>query len=480
MRRPSLSIGLRLALWFTLLLAIALLAFSWVVYSLQKSSLQRAAEENLEESWALLSTLITVDASGQPRLNIDHDADELNDTFIRLLDRNGGLISDTSETYGDVPLTPAVVARAIREDNDIFSSVPGEDEGTFLLTEPIVDGGNVVGSLQVGQSRQDYVEAMSSLVGTLLKTVPVALLVTALIGWWISSRALKPVNQVTAMARDISGGDLSRRLRLDLPDDEIGRLATTFDEMIERLESMVRRQRQFTADASHELRTPLTAMRGQVDVALSQPRDAESYRGTLAGINNQVLRMTRLVESLLILARSESGTLKLDLEQVDISQLMETARDITAPSATEKGLALRVAPGPTAAVRGDESLLLQMLLNLIDNAIRYTERGEVAIGWEIAGANVELIVQDTGPGIPEEQLERIFEPFYRIDPARAYTRGAGLGLSICRTIARAHGGEIKATTSELGATFVAELPLATEGVAIAPGSRAIAASTLGS
>jgi signal transduction histidine kinase len=129
-------------------------------------------------------------------------------------------------------------------------------------------------------------------------------------------------------------------------------------------------------------------------------------------------------------------------------------------------------------VRGDESLLLQMLLNLIDNAIRYTERGEVAIGWETAGRNVELIVQDTGPGIPEEQLERIFEPFYRIDPSRAYTRGAGLGLSICRTIARAHGGEVSATTSELGATFVAALPLATEGVPSSPGGRAAAASTL--
>jgi heavy metal sensor kinase len=459
MRRPVLSIGLRLTLWYTLVLAVCLVVFSWVVYSMQRGSLREAAEDNLEERSALLASLITVDSNGQPRLQIDTDDSNLDDAFYRLFDRSGNVVIDNSRDYGDVPLTPQVVAQAIREDDDVWSSVPGKDHGTFLLTEPIEVNDSMVGTLQVGQSREEYVDALGSLLSTLLTTVPIALLITAIIGWWISSRALKPVNQVTQTARDITAGDLSRRLNLELPDDEVGRLARTFDEMIERLDQMVRRQRQFTADASHELRTPLTAIRGQVDVALQQPRDEAAYRTTLGFINEQIGRMTRLVEALLMMARSESGALRLELERVDIQELVESARDIAAPLASEKGLALRLVPGPRAAVRGDESLLLQALLNLVDNAIRYTDRGEVAIGWEIVGRNVELIVQDTGPGVPVAAQARIFEPFYRVDAARSNTRGAGLGLSISKSIVEAHGGVISVESSRQGATFVVALPL---------------------
>jgi heavy metal sensor kinase len=404
--------------------------------------------------------MVTVDSTGRPELSFDSSDNNLDDTYHRLLEPSGNVISDSSSDYGDVPPTPNTVARALREGNDIFTSVPGRDGGTFLLTEPVERNGNVIAVLQVGQSREEYLEAMSSLFSVLLTTVPIALLITALIGWLISSRALRPVNQVTAMAREISGGDLSRRLNLDLADDEVGRLARTFDEMIERLDAMVRRQRQFTADASHELRTPLTAIRGQVDVALQQPRDSDAYQATLSYINDQIARMTRLVEALLMLARTESGALRLELERVDVALLVESAREIALPLAEAKGLRLRLARGPDVAVNGDEALLLQVLLNLVDNGIRYTERGEVAIGWEVVGNRVELIVQDTGPGIPMELQDRIFEPFYRVDSSRSNTRGAGLGLSIAQTITQAHGGQVRVSSDRHGAIFVVSLPLA--------------------
>ena len=441
MRLPALSIRLRLTLWYTAILAVCLLAFTFLLYSMVKGELQEGIEDDVEERTALLNGLMTFDAGGRPTLaNLPADK-HLEDTFHRLLDLSGAVISDNSDIYGPVPIQPAALDEA-NSGGDHLGVTSGPDGGTLILTTAIIRNGDVAGYLQVGESREEVVDALSSLISVLFRTLPLALGAAAIVGWWISSRALKPVNQVTAMAREISDGDLSRRLNLQLPNDEVGRLASTFDVMIERLDQMVRRQRQFTADASHELRTPLAAIRGQVDVALRQPRDAGVYRATLTSINGQLQRMTRLVEALLMLARSEAGALRLEEEVIELHTLVDMAREVAAPLAAQKGLVLNVEGGPRGAILGDEALLIQLLLNLVDNAIRYTHRGSVTVGWDVIADNALIYVRDTGPGIAPEHIDRIFEPFYRIDPSRSDTRGTGLGLAICRWIARSHGGEV--------------------------------------
>ena len=441
MRMPALSIRMRLTLWYTVILAVCLLSFTFVLYSMVKGELAEGTEDDLEERAALLTGLLTFDASGRPNL-VDLPADKkLEDTFHRVLDVNGAVITDNSDIYGLVPIQQAALDEA-NSGSDHLSVAPGQDGGTTILTNAVVRNGEVVGFLQVGESREEMVDALGSLVSVLIRTLPLALAIAALVGWWISSRALRPVNQVTAMAREISDGDLSRRLNLHLPNDEVGRLATTFDIMIERLDRMVKRQRQFTADASHELRTPLAAIRGQVEVALRQPRDADSYRTTLTSVNGQLGRMTRLVEALLMLARSEAGALNLEEEVIELHTLVDMAKEIAEPLAAQKGLLLNVERGPRGAIMGDEALLIQLLLNLTDNAIRYTNHGSVTVGWDVISDNALIYVRDTGPGIGREHLERIFEPFYRVDPSRSAVRGTGLGLAICRWIARAHKGEV--------------------------------------
>jgi heavy metal sensor kinase len=303
-------------------------------------------------------------------------------------------------------------------------------------------------------------ETLDSLLLIFAVALPAALVLAGIGGWWISSRALAPIDRVTRTAREISSGsDLSRRLDLDQPDDEVGRLARTFDEMLARLDAAFQRQRQFTADASHELRTPLTAVRGQIEVALERPRDAAEYQRVLAAVNEQVARMTRLVGGLLMLARTDSGALPLQRERVDLGDLVQSVASQVRPLAERKGLRLDVDGDGALFVEGDEDLLLQLMLNLTDNAIKYTAEGSVTLGWRGDARAAAMFVRDTGAGISEEHRRRIFERFYRADASRsAEEGGAGLGLAISRWIAESHGGALSLESDAGGSTFRVTLP----------------------
>jgi heavy metal sensor kinase len=291
---------------------------------------------------------------------------------------------------------------------------------------------------------------------------PVTLAVASLGGIFLAGRALSPIDRLTRLARRISAEDLSQRLDLRLPDDEVGRLARTFDEMIARLEDAFQRQRQFTADASHELRTPLTAIKGQAEVALSRPRDAVAYREVLQAVNEEVDRLIRMVGSLLTLARADAGQISIASEPVSLGDLVDAAVEQVHPMAEKHSLGLRVVSGPSVVLQADEDLLLQLLLNLLDNAIKCTPSGgQVTVGWRVNDREIELQVRDTGVGIGPEHLPHIFDRFYRADKARSRAEGgAGLGLSISRWIAEAHGGSISVWSEPgQGTTFTVTIPL---------------------
>ncbi len=247
-----------------------------------------------------------------------------------------------------------------------------------------------------------------------------------------------------------------------MPDDEVGRLARTLDEMIGRLDDAFRRQRQFTGDASHELRTPLTVIKGEIDVSLQKDREPEDYRQVLLAVNEEVDHLIRLTGSLLTLARADAGRIPLTIEDVDIGEVVTGAVDQARSSARDKGVGMNVDPGPPVTLRADEDLLLQLLLNLLDNAIKYTAAGgEVTVGWGMNGRQVELRVRDTGIGIPSEHLPYLFNRFYRVDQVRSHAQGGvGLGLAICRWVAEAHGGSIRVeSTPDEGSVFMVSLPI---------------------
>jgi len=467
------GIRVRLTLWYLLVLAVVLALFGGGVYFALRESLDDGLEASVRSrSDALLGVIrleaggpvlpeSVVDAAPIPDEDGDFDNDVDDEQFARTWDRSGNVISDAGGEDAEVPARQSVVLPVIRG-AERWVTLPGEEADFNVLVRPIVADGEVVGVLEVGQSHEDIDDTLGALLIILMIAMPITLVLAGIGGLLIAGRALAPVDSVTRLARRISAEDLSGRLDLDLPDDELGRLARTFDEMIARLEAAFRRQRQFTGDASHELRTPLTALKGQVEVALARPRDPDEYRAVLIVVNEEADRLIRLAGSLLALARADAGEIPLSREAISLGDAVAGAVEQVEPVASLRGISLVQEPGPDLVVQADESLLLQLLLNLLDNAIKYTPAGgDVRARWGVDGRSAYVTVSDTGIGIDAEHLPHVFERFYRVDQARTRAEGGtGLGLAISLWIAEAHGGDISASsTPDRGSSFTIRLPL---------------------
>jgi heavy metal sensor kinase len=456
-------IRLRLTLWYVILLAVTLAAFSAGVYLLLRHALYQNLDDSLQSRAGALLSAVQYEGA-RPVLpgqipSGDPDQDE---RFARTFDASGGLSFEDNPALGPVPVDPRALAIALGGRSTTRSIRIGEDAGPMRVeTLPIIRGGAIVGALEVGQSEEDVSDTLTSLLLLLGLAYPLTLAVASLGGVFLAGRALSPIDNITRAARHISAEDLTQRLNLRLPDDEVGRLASTFDGMIARLDDAFRRQRQFTADASHELRTPLTIIKGQIDVSLQKERGPEAYRQVLRAVNEEVDRLIRLAGSLLTLTRADAGQIPLTFESVNIGEIVAGVSEQVRPAATARGVELRVHAGPSVIAQADEDLLLQLMLNLLDNAIKYAPPGgQVTVGCAMNGNRAELWVQDNGIGIPSEHIPRIFDRFYRVDKARSRAEGGvGLGLAICRWIVEAHGGSIHVeSVPGNGSTFTVLLP----------------------
>lgn len=273
-------------------------------------------------------------------------------------------------------------------------------------------------------------------------------------GWWLAVRVVRPVHEIIDQAEAMRAGTLGRRLEADADAREYERLISVLNTMLARLESSFEVQRRFTADASHELRSPLTALRGELELALRRERDPAEYRRVIGSGLQEVERLTSLVQDLLVLARSDAGTMQPRLQATDAAQRVEAVVGRLRPAATRAGLVLGLSADGAAEMLVDPALLEQMVWNLVDNAIRYTPAGgaiEVAVARN--GDAVSVSVSDTGPGVHATERDRIFERFHRGDEARTASGdggGTGLGLSIVRAIVEAHGGRVSVATSPAG------------------------------
>lgn len=354
------------------------------------------------------------------------------------------------------------------EQDDESDDDPDEtplSEGRYLsITTPLIANERKLGSINVKLSLFPLDKKLKAIRWTILGASAVAALLIMIGLGFLIDRALRPVDQIARAAQSISAHDLSQRLNLDLPDDEFGRLARTFDAMIARLDDAFRRQRHFTADASHELRTPLTIIKGVLSLALARPRDAGYYSQVLSEIDKEVDHMRRLVERLLTLARADAEGLTLHRQTVNLGVLLDDLVGHIRPSASAKGLTLTAQLAPDLTVSADPDAITQAVLNLLDNAIKYTSSGQVRLS---ACANsdmdqIRISISDSGPGISAEHLPYIFDRFYRVDRARSREMGgAGLGLPIARELVRAHGGDVTVhSTPGEGSTFTIHLPLA--------------------
>jgi heavy metal sensor kinase len=358
-------------------------------------------------------------------------------------------------------ITPAVALATARRGVTTSQRVvdPATGVRVQVRTTPLREEGRTLAVFGVSLSEEPTLATLQQLRLTLLVLLPLAAAVAALLGYVLTRRTLRPLARMQATAAEISSRDLSRRLGL-AGDDEVGRLAATFDAMLDRLEESFVRERRFVSDASHELRTPVAAVGAIVAVTRAHERSAAEYELALDDVAAENERLNTLVERLLELARGDAG--RIDVTQrVDVSELL---RDVVASldvMAKARGLELIGEIDDGLAVSGDGDGFVQLFVNLVDNAIKYTPSGEVRVRASQADATIRVDVRDTGPGIPLDHLPHVFERFYRGDPSRS-ADGTGLGLPIAAEVAKAHGGRIEIESEEgHGTVCVVTLPAAT-------------------
>ena len=454
------SIRSRLTLWFSLLLFGVLISFGVILYAALRQGLSQADARLLTAHSAQVRAALNVQ-DGQLTVQ---DVAEGNGGAVapgagepwQLWDGNGQLAATAPGPA--LPVSPALLQAPLRGSTieRVLQSGTGED---FLVRiQPVTDGGQLVGVLAVGVSLAGTEGALRLLLEVLLLAIPVTVLIAGLGGLWLARRALAPIAQLTQAAQAIQAGDLSRRLAAPAVDDEVGRLAATLNAMLARLEEAFRRQQRFTADASHELRTPLTIIRATAEEGRSA-RSRVAAQNALTSIEEETQRLEQLVAALLTLARAEADTLPIEQEVVVLHELLADVVDQLAPLAQRQGVTLHRASAEPITVIGDAARLVQLLLNLVGNAIRYTlPGGNVQVSLQGEGRWATLRVRDDGIGIAPDALPHIFERFYRADAAHR-RGGVGLGLSIAHWIVEAHQGEIAVESAPgQGTTFTVRLP----------------------
>lgn len=471
------SIRLRLALWYGGLFALVLLLVGLLSYAFHA----RGHYDDLDRALVTSASHAVVETAlltAEPHLIGGRGGLEI---ALRLYDPQGVLRETSPGAEALPPVDPQAVLRMpagpafdalARLVPPLIGPPPEHGSGAFGLLHTAEQRWRIyILPLQRGGAIAGYIEAAAPLgrldvsmerFRLILLVVGVAGLAAALVGSWaVASRALGPISRMTQVARTIAlSRDFSRRIERPPYHDELGRLAETFNEMLSSLETAYRLQQRFVSDASHELRAPLTAIQGNLELLRRQRGMSEAEREeALAEAEREATRLTRLVADLLTLARADAGAhlqrRPVDLDAVVLEAFRE-ARHLA------RGQTLILEPFQPTRVIGDEDRLKQLVLILLDNALKYTPAGgQVTLGLQCHGGSAEIIVRDTGVGIPSEDLPHVFERFYRADLARSRDPGGtGLGLPIARWIVEQHGGHISLTSKPgQGTTALVALPL---------------------
>jgi heavy metal sensor kinase len=466
------SIRFRLTFWYALTLAVILAASALFSYQYFSKTLRQQVDEKLQ-SIAEQLDIAHAEHAGEHVVNVSccgvlqeriHQGNW--NAFIMLRSPNLQPVC-ASENLRSKELEFGAVARQqVRWLNTHLETVEAED-GTQLrlLSAPLRQGGRLTGVVQVASDLGSLDQTISELRLVYTLVGPFAIFWLCLGCWFLADKLIAPVLEVTEAARKINSDNLARRLPGTGHRDELGQMVATLNQMLERLENAFRKVRQFSGDASHELRTPLTILRGETEVALRWAKKPEEFRDMLQSNLEEIDRMERIIENLLVLSKDEAGELVLEIKEFSLSDLVQALylQGRTLGEAKQISVDLRVGINEELFILGDELRLRQLFLNLIANGIKYTPEGgsiELALLREDGMARIDI--SDTGIGIPGEALPHIFDRFYRVDKARnRMDGGSGLGLSIARSIALAHGGNLSAkSTFGHGSTFTVLLPLA--------------------
>jgi signal transduction histidine kinase len=452
------SLRLRLTLLYSTLTGGVLLVFAAAVIFAFDTLLFNQIDNTLESSANIIMRGIKIGSLGKAELNLS-SLDINSDVYAQVwgLDNRIQTTLRTPEGFSDKPFDPG----SLRKTTPVYSEVNGAETHFRVFTIPLIQEGHRIWTLQLAVDLTDFDRAHAGLTNLLSVMLLVAMLFFGMITFFTLGQTFKPLKAITETAEQINrADDLSRRIPYSgSENDEIGNLVGSFNQTLERLEALFTSQQRLLADVSHELRTPLTVIKGNVDLMRRMKiLDDES----LTSIDQEAGRLTRLVGGLLMLAQAESGRLTLNMKMVEMDLLLtEVFQEMSILAASKVHVHLNDID--QAFVNGDRDRLKQVLINLAANAIQYTPYGgDVFLSLEKIGEQARIIVRDTGPGIPAEDLPHIFERFYRAEKSRTRgkTTGFGLGLSIAHWIIEQHGGRIEVESKEgRGTTFAIWLPV---------------------
>lgn len=470
-RSVPFSLRLQVAAWYTVAFALLLLLTGAVFYQYLEHALEASVDTDLQ----LRAQQVTAEAGiaggttsldrlpgfGEPNQPPPPQTVDVNyGMLVRVLDAHGKLLGETP-AFRLLPVPAASIAQPL-------AGIPWQgtvkvqhDQEVRIYSRTMTNHGQTVAVIQVGQSLATLHGLLHQLVAALLAVGFLVLLICATGSYWLAGRSFAPIQRLAETARKIQAGDLHQRVPVPPVRDEMQYLAVTLNAMLTSLDHSFSQQRQFVADASHELRTPVAVIRNKADVTLLQPRSQEEYCSVLHAIRTETVRLSHLISDLLALARGDEGQMRFEYEEVWLDRLVEAVAANAQPLAQERGIQLSLALQPVTLI-GDEARLIQVIMNLLENAIRYTNAGgQVHLRLKATPSEAQLIVQDTGIGIAPEHLPHIFERFYRADPSRKRVGegGNGLGLSIVEWIVRLHHGSIvvKSQVGQ-GASFTVNLP----------------------
>lgn len=485
------SIRTRLTVWYTMLVLATLVAFGLAAYYYTRNQLSGNLDISLKSEVRWVKDFISPQASKvkPSKQSIDallrkksttlpqrfigpvlpespesEEADEIwnhifkhslvsqKKTFIQVEDKRGNVIyrnyslgSDSLAAPDQMPLDSTIVVTTRLGKEQLRAAMYRDRNFTILVAYSLNELGDV----------------LENLFAIFLYLIPIAVGLSVLGGLYLANKALAPVHDVTMRARKITAENLDQSIPPRDVDDEIGRLVNTMNDMIRRLHASFALTRQFSSDASHELRTPLTIMRGEIELALRSEKTPGEYRRILSSTLEEILRLKSIIDNLLTLGKADHGVYDMKLEEVHLDELIKELFADSEMLAESKHIQVELTKAEPVTIVGDKGRLHQLFLNIVDNAIKYTpDGGHVAISVERRNGTVLVAVEDTGIGIPDSDLDKIFDRFYRVDKARSREMGGtGLGLSIAKWIAELHRGSIS-VESELnrGSKFTVSIP----------------------
>ena len=457
------SVRTRLTLWYAGVLGLSLIAFALVAYYAAAAIFHQRQDESLRSTAQTVASAYVEELAEQHSLAKAGEVVLMELTFpnhyVEVVDNTGHPIAWSRNLSGKTFTIPSVTLDDARARNSGVVTV----DGLRAAIVPLSADQNL-GFAVVAEPLSVIEDGLRQLQRKFFAGVPLVLLLASLGGYFLARKSLAPIASMNSQTQRISAENLSQRLDVNNPRDELGRLATTINDLLTRLESAFNEQQRFIADASHELRTPLAVLRGETEVALAKQRNADEYQESLSLIQEEAERLSRIVEDLFILARQPiDAPAALIRERVSLNDAVKDCARAAQVLATRKGVRLTTENNSASIhLNADKELITRMILNLLDNAVKYTPAGgEISLALTRQNGNAEIVVRDTGIGIPEVDRQRIFDRFYRVDKARSRALGgAGLGLSIVRWIVEVHGGEIRIdSTPGRGSTFTVDLPL---------------------